>query len=136
MSLIGILDDMVDRMHNPWIMYSRLVMFALMCLCVWMHEAYWALILLASTIFSPFFFTKPEELDESSGYYKMIEGTRKWIKSINKILLLILYIIGLALLAFIIWALWNHLVLYSLISISGLILFKTTALFYIVKNYT
>ena len=96
-------NEMWERMHNPWTMHTRVILLLLLCYALWRHDPALIIVCIIALLANPFYMSKPVHLEKESWYYKTVEGSRRWLKETNKIILAISYIAGLRIFIFMIY---------------------------------
>ena len=101
----GLWDSMWARLANPWTIWTRVALAFVLFGGVWMHSWPVIAVVTVALVTNPWWFS-PREAHGMLG--RMIAGARLWMEQSPALVVVPLALLGTALFAGLLWALWTH----------------------------
>jgi hypothetical protein len=119
-------DTMWRRMKNPWVFWGRTLLGLALLPAVW-YRCWPAIagILVLTTVVG---FCLPFRERTSGLIPRMVDGTRTWLSTAPPVKVAALMVVGVAIAAVMLWALWTHHTTVSVVAVPMLIVYKTSFL--------
>ncbi len=115
-------DSMMARMTNPWILWMRVVLLCALLPAVWFHAVAAIVVLSVVLVVHPWWFP-PREAHGWLG--RVVAGTRRWFEQSSMLLVVVpVCLLLTAMFAGLMWALWMHELMLSVVLFAGVLTIK------------